>query len=55
MRVLLLGPFEVRDDGRVEVAGTRVRALLARLALEPGRSFFVNFFADFVGDPLVTF
>ncbi len=39
MRVLLLGPFEVRDDvdRPVEVAGTRVRALLARLALEPGR------------------
>ncbi|MFD1543232.1 BTAD domain-containing putative transcriptional regulator [Nonomuraea guangzhouensis] len=36
---MLLGRFEIRDDeGRpVEIPGTRVRALLARLALEPGR------------------
>ncbi|MFB9529933.1 BTAD domain-containing putative transcriptional regulator [Nonomuraea roseola] len=34
MRVLLLGPFEVRgdDDRPIEVAGTRLRALLARLS-----------------------
>ncbi|MEU6407332.1 BTAD domain-containing putative transcriptional regulator [Microbispora sp. NPDC046933] len=39
MRVGLLGPFEVRnDDGAVvEVPGIRLRALLAVLALEPGR------------------
>jgi predicted ATPase/DNA-binding SARP family transcriptional activator len=39
VRVLLLGPFEVRgdDDRPIEVAGTRLRALLARLAMEPGR------------------
>ncbi|MEU8385991.1 BTAD domain-containing putative transcriptional regulator, partial [Streptosporangium sp. NPDC048865] len=40
VRVELLGPFEVRGpDGAVlEVPGTRLRALLAALALEPGRS-----------------
>ncbi|MEU6744412.1 BTAD domain-containing putative transcriptional regulator [Streptosporangium sandarakinum] len=39
MRVGLLGPFEVRngDGAVVEVPGTRLRALLAVLALEPGR------------------
>ncbi|QYC39012.1 Putative HTH-type transcriptional regulator [Nonomuraea coxensis DSM 45129] len=39
MRVGLLGPFEVRggDGGVVEVPGVRLRALLAALALEPGR------------------
>ncbi|MER7500927.1 BTAD domain-containing putative transcriptional regulator [Nonomuraea pusilla] len=39
MRVGLLGPFEVRNlDGVVvEVPGVRLRALLAALALEPGR------------------
>ncbi|MEV1170458.1 BTAD domain-containing putative transcriptional regulator [Nonomuraea sp. NPDC049784] len=39
MRVELLGPFEVRNgDGAVmEVPGIRLRALLAALALEPGR------------------
>ncbi|RJL35984.1 BTAD domain-containing putative transcriptional regulator [Bailinhaonella thermotolerans] len=39
MRVGLLGPFEVRngDDAPVEVPGARLRALLAALALEPGR------------------
>ncbi|WP_049567608.1 BTAD domain-containing putative transcriptional regulator [Nonomuraea sp. SBT364] len=39
MRVGLLGPFEVRNpDGAVlEVPGIRLRALLAALALEPGR------------------
>ncbi|MGC5012050.1 BTAD domain-containing putative transcriptional regulator [Streptosporangium sp. DT93] len=40
VRVELLGPFEVRDfEGAVvEVPGVRLRALLAALALEPGRS-----------------
>ncbi|MEV4109092.1 BTAD domain-containing putative transcriptional regulator [Nonomuraea sp. NPDC049695] len=39
MRVGLLGPFEVhnRDGAVVEVPGIRLRALLAALALEPGR------------------
>ncbi|WP_433508686.1 BTAD domain-containing putative transcriptional regulator [Nonomuraea sp. CA-143628] len=39
MRVELLGPFEVRnrDGAMVEVPGIRLRALLAALALEPGR------------------
>ncbi|MFD1544951.1 BTAD domain-containing putative transcriptional regulator [Nonomuraea guangzhouensis] len=39
VRVELLGPFEVRNhDGVVaEVPGIRLRALLAALALEPGR------------------
>ncbi|MFF3444395.1 BTAD domain-containing putative transcriptional regulator [Streptosporangium sp. NPDC002721] len=40
VRVELLGPFGVRnaDGAVVEVPGTRLRALLAALALEPGRS-----------------
>ncbi|MER5647503.1 BTAD domain-containing putative transcriptional regulator [Streptosporangium sp. NPDC002524] len=40
VRVELLGPFEVRnrDGAVVEVPGVRLRALLAALALEPGRS-----------------
>ncbi|MFC5814740.1 BTAD domain-containing putative transcriptional regulator [Nonomuraea harbinensis] len=39
VRVGLLGPFEVRnpDGAVVEVPGVRLRALLAALALEPGR------------------
>ncbi|WP_436762970.1 BTAD domain-containing putative transcriptional regulator [Streptosporangium sp. V21-05] len=39
VRVELLGPFEVRnhDGAVVEVPGARLRALLAALALEPGR------------------
>ncbi|WP_433211137.1 BTAD domain-containing putative transcriptional regulator [Microtetraspora malaysiensis] len=39
MRVGLLGPFEVRngDGAVVEVPGIRLRALLAALALDPGR------------------
>ncbi|PZG36678.1 AfsR family transcriptional regulator [Spongiactinospora gelatinilytica] len=39
MKVVLLGPFEVTDhDGAVvQVPGARLRALLAALALEPGR------------------
>jgi DNA-binding SARP family transcriptional activator len=42
--VLLLGPFGVRgdDDGPVEVAGAKVRALVARLAMEPGRVVAVD-------------
>jgi DNA-binding SARP family transcriptional activator len=39
VRVALLGPFEVRDDGGrvVHVGGSRLRALLARLAVDAGR------------------
>ncbi|MGF7233505.1 MAG: AfsR/SARP family transcriptional regulator [Frankia sp.] len=39
MEVGILGPLEVRgDDGRkIDIAGPRLRALLIRLALEPGR------------------
>ncbi len=39
MRIGMLGPFEVRtgDGTAVEVPGVRLRALLAALALEPGR------------------
>lgn len=39
VRIGILGPFEVRnDDGTtVAVPGARLRALLARLALDPGR------------------
>src|SRR5262249_4896925 len=39
VRIRMLGPFEVRtgDGTVVEVPGVRLRALLAALALEPGR------------------
>ncbi|MDP4501645.1 AfsR/SARP family transcriptional regulator [Nonomuraea turcica] len=39
MRGGLLGPFEVRngEEAVVDVPGVRLRALLAALALEPGR------------------
>src|SRR3981081_4675631 len=39
VRIGRLGPFEVRTGGgtAVEVPGVRLRALLAALALEPGR------------------
>ena len=38
MRVLILGPLEVHTaDGLVEIPGRRLRALLIRLALDPGR------------------
>ncbi|HEU5025724.1 MAG TPA: BTAD domain-containing putative transcriptional regulator [Spirillospora sp.] len=39
MRVGVLGPLAVADQGRdVPVGGARLRALLTRLALEPGRA-----------------
>ncbi|WP_062984638.1 BTAD domain-containing putative transcriptional regulator [Nocardia anaemiae] len=52
MRVLLLGPFEVRDDEDrpLRIAGVRVRALLARLAMEPGRVVPVDALADAIWD-----
>ncbi|HVX45533.1 MAG TPA: BTAD domain-containing putative transcriptional regulator, partial [Mycobacteriales bacterium] len=38
MRIALLGPLEVMDGDRVvTIRGARLRALLARLALQPGR------------------
>ena len=44
MEVRLLGPVEVRSDGKtVRLGGSRMRTLLARLALEAGK----------VGKPLV--
>jgi DNA-binding SARP family transcriptional activator len=40
VRICVLGPLEVsRADGEpVEIAGPRLRRLLIRLALEPGRA-----------------
>ncbi|MFD0821815.1 winged helix-turn-helix domain-containing protein [Micromonospora zhanjiangensis] len=47
MRVGILGPLEVRDGDRVvEVGGARLRALLIRLALDPGRSVGVDALAE---------
>ena len=47
MRVGILGPLEVRDgDQVVEVAGARLRALLIRLAVDPGRSVGVDTLAE---------
>jgi predicted ATPase/DNA-binding SARP family transcriptional activator len=38
MRVAILGPLEVHTaDGCIEIPGRRLRALLVRLALDPGR------------------
>ncbi|WP_433732629.1 BTAD domain-containing putative transcriptional regulator [Nocardia sp. CA-129566] len=52
MRVLLLGPFEVRDaeDRPIPIAGVKVRALLARLAMEPGRVVPADVLADAIWD-----
>ncbi|MCO6007372.1 AfsR/SARP family transcriptional regulator [Actinoallomurus purpureus] len=40
MRIAILGPLDVRDDagGPVEIGGSRLRALLIRLALDAGRT-----------------
>ncbi|MFJ5664953.1 BTAD domain-containing putative transcriptional regulator [Micromonospora chalcea] len=47
MRVGILGPLEVRDGDRlVDVAGARLRALLIRLALDPGRPVSVAALAE---------
>jgi predicted ATPase/DNA-binding SARP family transcriptional activator len=48
--IALLGPLEVRDAAGqpVEVVGARVRALLARLALDPGRPVSSAALADAV-------
>ncbi|THV41464.1 BTAD domain-containing putative transcriptional regulator [Glycomyces buryatensis] len=52
MRVLLLGPFAVRDDEDrpVQIAGARLRALIARLALEPGREISADALTDAIWD-----
>jgi predicted ATPase/DNA-binding SARP family transcriptional activator len=47
VRVGILGPLLVQDGGRpVEVGGQRLRALLIRLAVQPGRPVSVNSLAD---------
>ncbi|GAA2144913.1 BTAD domain-containing putative transcriptional regulator [Glycomyces algeriensis] len=48
MRVHLLGSFEIRngDDEPVELPGARLRALVARLALEPGREVTADTLLD---------
>lgn len=50
MRVLLLGPFAIRDDQDrpVDLSGARLRALVARLALEPGREVPADTLTDAV-------
>ncbi|MFE3698948.1 BTAD domain-containing putative transcriptional regulator [Nocardia tengchongensis] len=43
MRIAILGPMEVSADNRpIPVAGTRLRGLLIRLALDPGRTVSVG-------------
>jgi predicted ATPase/DNA-binding SARP family transcriptional activator len=43
VQIAILGPVEVRDSGRqLEVAGTRVRRLLTRLAVDAGRVVSVD-------------
>ncbi|WP_194201962.1 BTAD domain-containing putative transcriptional regulator [Glycomyces albidus] len=48
MRVLLLGSFDIRDDKDqpVELAGARLRALVARLAFEAGREVSADSLID---------
>jgi DNA-binding SARP family transcriptional activator len=50
VRIALLGPLEVRDaaGNPVEIGGARVRTLLARLALDPGRPVSSAALADAV-------
>ncbi|HTU08062.1 MAG TPA: BTAD domain-containing putative transcriptional regulator, partial [Trebonia sp.] len=50
MRVALLGPFEVSGDAgdRLPVAGTRLRAMIARLALAGGRPVSTSALAEAV-------
>lgn len=59
MRVLVLGPIEIVAGGeRVPVGGARLRALLARLALDAGRTVTVGTLAEALwpdgapGDPV---
>jgi predicted ATPase/DNA-binding SARP family transcriptional activator len=55
VRVALLGPFEVQNDagGCLLVAGTRLRSLIARLALAGGRPVSTSALSEAVwgGDP----
>lgn len=48
----MLGPFEVRDDEDrpIRIAGVKVRALLARLAMAPGRVVPADVLADAIWD-----
>ncbi|MDT4914391.1 MAG: hypothetical protein QOC66_3519 [Pseudonocardiales bacterium] len=50
MQIAVLGPLEVRDDAGVPVgvAGTRLRTLLTRLALDPGRPVAFGILVDAV-------
>jgi predicted ATPase/DNA-binding SARP family transcriptional activator len=52
VQVRLLGPLEVIDDGgdRIEIRGSRLRALLVRLALDAGRPLTVEVLADSLWD-----
>ena len=51
VRVSILGALQIERDGRpVEVAGGRLRALLARLALDAGRPVSVGALVDAVWD-----
>jgi predicted ATPase/DNA-binding SARP family transcriptional activator len=52
MRVAILGPFEVHDDGGapVAVAGVRLRGLVARLALAGGQPVSTGALAEAVWD-----
>jgi DNA-binding SARP family transcriptional activator len=55
MRVAMLGPLRVRgeDDRPIEVGGARLRLLLLRLALDPGRVVTAGRLAeDLWGDDL---
>jgi DNA-binding SARP family transcriptional activator len=43
VQIAILGPVEVHDEGRqLDVAGTRVRRLLTRLAVDAGRVVSVD-------------
>ena len=52
MRVAILGPLEVHDDGgaAVAVAGARLRGLIARLALAGGQPVSTGALAEAVWD-----
>jgi predicted ATPase/DNA-binding SARP family transcriptional activator len=51
LRIGILGPLLVeRDDRRVEVAGGRLKALLARLAIDVGRPVSATSLADAIWD-----
>ena len=51
MRIGILGPLTVERDGRpVEVAGARLRMLLARLAVDAGQSVSARSLADAIWD-----